>query len=130
MRNLAPQIYRQRLIFEGIYQDMARISLESIKSYLIELSKVLDMQIVYGPIVNNWAHQHDPEKYGGCEAWVMWVESGTQVYTWEKKGKFISIDMYSCKKFDVNNAVVFTREWFGCIDYDFMTIPETPHNNS
>ena len=123
MKDIAPQITRKRLIFEGIYETNFKFSAETIKSFLIELSEVLKMTVVHGPLVNNWSQRYNPKKYAGFEAWVMWAESGAQLYVWEKTAKLITVDIFTCKSFDEEKAIDFIKNWFKCKELEYMIIP-------
>jgi len=47
----------------------------------------------------------------GYSGWVPIIESGIQIHT-SAKNHFISIDVYSCKKFSSDEVEEFVREWF------------------
>lgn len=47
----------------------------------------------------------------GYSGWVPIIESGIQVHT-SAKNQFISVDVYSCKRFDPSQVEDFVREWF------------------
>ncbi|MDP7282087.1 MAG: hypothetical protein QF475_00415 [Candidatus Undinarchaeales archaeon] len=79
MINLEPNIYRQRLTIEGHYTNEQ--TGETIKKYLDELSKVLEMKIFSGPY--SWP----PDKWDNPEVplfelngFVAWTESGCHVH--------------------------------------------------
>ncbi|MCA9352989.1 SET domain-containing protein [Patescibacteria group bacterium] len=129
MKHIAPNITRKRLIFEGIYDKSFNVSIQSIKKYLNELSNVLGMTIIFGPISNNWAERKFPERYDGCEAWVMWAESGTQLYLWETPKRLITVDIYTCSDFSIHNALQFTTNYFQCCDYEFDVLPRKADNS-
>ncbi|MBM3200496.1 hypothetical protein FJZ53_06160 [Candidatus Woesearchaeota archaeon] len=116
MKNLAAKIYRQRLVIEGIYS--IDVTPKKIKTYMRKLSDDIGMTIIYGPMVKNLAGRINPI-HKGLEAFLIWAESGTQVYTWENE-KFFTVDIYSCKEFDVDTAVKFTKEYFGCKDDEIV----------
>ena len=80
------------------------------------------MNIVYEPICNNWSQQAQPERYAGCEAWVMWAESGTQLCIWEKKTKRVTVYMFTCKGFDVEKVLQYIKDWFTCTDYEYKIL--------
>lgn len=103
MKNLAPSIYRQRLVIEGTCKYS--ISSDEIKLYLKRLSDVLGMKSLNEPVT------HRSEKYGWA-GWIHWESSGTHFYAWEQPMIFFSIDIYTCKKINVDDAVVFTRAFF------------------
>ncbi len=47
----------------------------------------------------------------GYSGWVPIIESGIQVHT-SAKNRFISVDVYSCKKFDQKMVEDFVKRWF------------------
>ena len=104
-RDLAPEICRQRLIIEGeSHQPLLR---EEMHNFLVELSHDLDMEPFYGPVSS-----YSPE-YGWC-AFMHWVTSGVHMYFWEDRNPcFFSIDIYTCKPFDEEDAVNCVRKFFG-----------------
>ena len=108
MENLAPKIYRQRCVVEGLYT--ADITPSKLKKFMNDLSVKVGMTIIYGPIVKNLAGKVNP-KHKGFECILIWAESGSSVYTWENE-KFFTLDLYSCKKYDINVVVEFTKEFF------------------
>lgn len=107
MKNLAPHIPRRRLVVEGIYQGC--VTCKGLKSYLSLLAEQLGMHVVYGPVVIRGAEKVHP-KYAGFEGHMIWAESGVAIYTWED-GMFFSVDLYSCKEFNVREVLRFTRSF-------------------
>lgn len=108
-RNLAPHILRQRLYIEGIYTiDINHPSI--IENYLKQLTQEVWMTLTYGPIVQNEAELVNPD-HKWYEWIIMWAESWTHAYTWEK-WKFFTIDVYSCKEYDNKKIINFTSNFF------------------
>jgi S-adenosylmethionine decarboxylase len=103
MHDLAPQIYRQRQVIEGY--PSRPITDEQIKEYLSELSKVTDMVQLLTPVT------HRSDLYGWA-GWIHWETSGAHFYAWEQPLLFFSVDIYTCKAFDPEAAVRFTKEFF------------------
>jgi S-adenosylmethionine decarboxylase len=103
MKDLAPSIYRQRLVIEA-YPKKA-ISDASIKSYLSELSLVTGMKQLIEPVT------HRSDQYGWA-GWIHWETSGAHFYAWEQPILFYSVDIYTCKQFDPQVAVEFTKKYF------------------
>lgn len=103
MKDLAPTIYRQRLIVEGY--PAAPITDADIKDYLSKLSKVTGMIELTTPVT----HQSDTYGWAG---WIHWETSGAHFYAWDQPALFFSVDMYTCKAFDSAEAVKFTKEYF------------------
>jgi len=110
MRDLAPEIYRQRAVIEG-YPDQP-ISADSIKDYLKKLSVLLEMITLIEPVT------HRSDLYGEA-AWIHWETSGAHFYAWDVPRLFFSVDIYTCKSFDSKKAVEFTREFFSATDIDY-----------
>ena len=102
-RDLAPMIYRQRLVIEGT--SRAPITAEQICSYLSELSDVCEMHLLLEPVT------HRSDRYGWA-GWVHWDDSGAHFYAWESPKLFFSVDIYTCKPFDANRASQFTKDFF------------------
>ncbi len=104
--DLAPNIIRRRLVIECIHNQ--NFDDTKIKNYMVELSSVMNMTIVSMPISNYL------EGYG-YSAYMTWKESGMHVYTWNKtetRPNFMSIDIYTCKNFVIEDVINFTKEFF------------------
>ena len=103
MKNLAPTIHRQRLVIEGYPVDP--ISDDQIKDYLAQLSKVIEMKQLIVPVT------HRSDLYGWA-GWIHWETSGAHFYAWEQPLLFFSVDIYTCKEFNPQSAVAFTKQFF------------------
>jgi S-adenosylmethionine/arginine decarboxylase-like enzyme len=101
--DLAPSIFRQRLVIEGTCRYP--IDDEQIRKYLSGLSDVCEMTLLMEPVT------HRSERFGWA-GWVHWETSGAHFYAWETPKVFFSVDIYTCKAFDPKRAVDFTREFF------------------
>jgi S-adenosylmethionine decarboxylase len=103
MKDLAPDIYRQRLVIEGY--PARPISDSDIKRYLSELSTKLNMKQLIEPVT-------DRSDIYGWAGWIHWETSGAHFYAWEQPRLFFSVDIYTCKAFDPADAVDFTWRFF------------------
>ena len=105
MKDLAPDIFRQRMIVEGtLKQPFGPLEMVG---YCTKITKLLNMTAVSAPICS-----HD-KKYGWC-AYMHWKESGIHIYSWDKHTPpFFSIDIYTCKIFSELDVVKFTKGFFG-----------------
>jgi S-adenosylmethionine decarboxylase len=103
MTDLAPTIYRQRLVIEGTCA--LPIDAASIRRYLSDLSVICGMNILLQPVT------HRSDRYGWA-GWIHWDTSGAHFYAWEKPRVFFSVDIYTCKAFDPSAAVDFTGRFF------------------
>jgi len=62
---------------------------------------------------DKWDH---PEvKLHELNGFIAWTESGCHTYAW-RFCKFFTSDIYSCKPFDVNEVVKFTKEFWKSSD--------------
>ena len=105
-KDLAPNIIRRRLVIEGITTEL--LSVEQITKYMIDLSTIMNMTIVTEPLTKY-------VKEYGFSAYMCWKESGMHVYTWTKtedRPCFFSIDIYTCKDFDIKDVINFTSKSF------------------
>lgn len=109
MKNLKPEIYRQRLVVEGYYE--IELDEEFLKRFLQGLSEISGMKIIAGP------HIFSPDKFSelhhGLGGFVAWAESGASFYSWRPYG-FFTLDIYSCKPFDVNRILAYIKDSLEC----------------
>lgn len=110
MKDLAPDIYRQRLVIEAIPEKP--ITDSEIKEYLKKLSDELGMKTLIEPVT------HRSDIYGWA-GWIHWETSGAHFYAWEQPMLFMSVDIYTCKQFDENVAVEFTKTYFSTSDITY-----------
>lgn len=107
MKDLAPDIYRQRLVIEGY--PAQPISDDDIKRYLSALSKETDMKQLIEPVT-------DRSDMYGWAGWIHWETSGAHFYAWEQPRLFFSVDIYTCKAFNSEDAVAFTKDFFNATE--------------
>ena len=103
MRDLAPEIHRQRLVIEGY--PKSSITAEQIKDYLSKLSVQTEMTELLEPVT------HCSDTYGWA-GWIHWETSGAHFYAWDQPRLFFSVDIYTCKAFDPAAATKFTEDYF------------------
>ncbi len=104
MVDLAPEIFRQRLVVEGLVT--APIQAAQIEDYLSRLSGELEMVTLLPPVT------HQSDRYGWA-GWIHWETSGAHFYAWDVPRLFFSVDIYTCKSFSAEHAVAFTSDYFG-----------------
>lgn len=114
-KDLAPNIYRQRLILEGLYREKLEPVL--LTDYLVDLAAHINMEIAKYPEVffSEW--------HGYC-VYMTWITSGASIYTWEfVEPRFFSVDIYSCKSFKNEEVFDFTKQYFGSPLKDLVMKP-------
>lgn len=116
MKNLAPEIFRQRLLIEAKYD--CDIDKNKILNYFEQLAKTLDTHIYGKPEV------HSTDGKGkfinqGYDAFAPLVDSGISIYVWTN-AKFLSVLIYTCKKFKPGKALAFTKKFFNIKESESM----------
>lgn len=107
MRDLAPEICRQRLVVEGL--NDRPITDDDIRGYLSTLSRTIDMVTLLEPVT------HKSPQYGWA-GWIHWETSGAHFYAWDVPRRFFSVDIYSCKPFSADDVLDLTHRWFDAHD--------------
>lgn len=113
MKNLAPDIFRQRLLLEGFYT--IELDCEVLKQYLLDLAAVLNLRTYSEPIIFSPDSGMGKEENAGYDAFVPLIDSGISAYIWSRS-QFFSILLYTCKGFDEQAAIDFTRRYFAVSD--------------
>jgi hypothetical protein len=114
MRDLAPDIVRQRLLIEGLYGRA--VDRDVVERYLIELAAHLDLRTYGSPIV------HAPGGTGkdeneGFDAFIPLIDSGISLYVWTRR-RFFATVLFTCKGFDTTAAIAFTKSFFSAQDIE------------
>jgi S-adenosylmethionine decarboxylase len=109
LKDLAPKITRQRLLIEGYYS--ISVDRKVVEEYLVKVASHLGLRTYGTPIVQA------PEGRGknvneGFDAFVPLIDSGISLYVWTS-AKFFAVVLFTCKEFDADSAVAYTREYFG-----------------
>ena len=108
MRDLAPDITRQRLLIEGHYTSA--IDQATVERYLVELAAALGLRAYGAPIVHSPSGTGKAENQG-FDAFIPLIDSGISLYVWSAR-RFFATVLFTCKRFSVDRAVQFTREFF------------------
>lgn len=108
MKDLAPHIYRQRLLIEGLYER--DVDEADVLEFFETILKGLSMSAAGDPIVNSSLGRGKVENQG-IEAFIPLIESGIALYTWETS-KFLSLIIYTCKSYDDESALAITKDFF------------------
>jgi len=101
MHNIAPQIYRQRLLVEGFFET--NVDKKFIEEFLLDLAKALDLRTYGDPIVFSPDSGMGSDKNAGFDAFVPLIDSGISAYFWSAE-RFFSILLYTCKGFEAELA--------------------------
>jgi len=109
VRNLAPDILRQRLLIEGYYS--VTVGRKEVERFLTGIAESLELRTYGPPIV------HEPDGIGkpenqGFDAFIPLIDSGISLYVWSAR-RFFAAVLFTCKSFAVSRALDFTRQHFG-----------------
>ena len=88
----------------------------AVERYLIELAAHLNLRTYGKPIVHapGGAGKDDNE---GFDAFIPLIDSGISLYVWSRK-RFFAVVLFTCKGFDLNAALQFTRKFFAARDLE------------
>lgn len=78
--------------------------------FLDEICNFLNMTKQTQPYIFKTCDKTFPGK-PGYSGWIPIIESGIQVHT-SANNRYISVDVYSCQKFDQDKVEQFVKEWF------------------
>jgi S-adenosylmethionine decarboxylase len=108
MQDLAPDIVRQRLLIEGYFTTA--VDQAAIERYFDGLTSALDLR-AYGSPTIFAPGGLGREENEGYDAFVPLIDSGISLYVWSRP-RFLSAVVFTCKRFDADRAVEFTRDFF------------------
>lgn len=114
MRDLAPSIFRQRLLIEGLIN--LDVNPEIIKRYFSTITNDLRLRAYGDPIIDSSGGIGKDENQG-YDAFVPLIDSGIALYVWSK-ARFASIVIYTCKGFEATIAVETTKQFFKMNDVE------------
>ena len=115
MKDLEPGITRKRLLIEGHY----RIDLDeaAVEDYLLNVAGHLSLRTYGTPIIHAPGAQGKDENQG-FDAFLPLIDSGISLYVWTR-AEFFAVVLFSCRDFDTDRAVNFTRDYFHSTDADY-----------
>ena len=108
MKNLAPDIFRKRLIIEGFFEST--VTEQNIREFFTYLTTTLQLRTYGDPIIHATSGL-GKESNQGYDAFVPLIDSGIYLAVWANQ-KFLSLIIYTCKDFNSMLAVKSTKEFF------------------
>ncbi len=109
MKNLAPEIFRQRFLIEGY--TTIEVTRESLSAYLTGVAAHLGLRAYGAPAIFSPGGEGSAANQG-FDAFLPLVDSGISAYYWSAR-RFVSVLVYSCKRFDEEAAIAYTKRHFG-----------------
>ena len=108
MRDLAPDIVRQRLLIEGYFS--ADVDEAVIREFFAGITEELGLR-TYGEPTISAPGGEGREENQGYDAFVPLIDSGISLYVWTE-ARFLACVAFTCKAFDGDRAVEFTSSFF------------------
>jgi hypothetical protein len=108
MKDIAPDIFRKRLLIEGYYA--IDVTESTIKKFFSYITTELSLRTYGEPIVHATSGV-GKESNQGYDAFVPLIDSGIYSSVWVNK-KFLSLIIYTCKDFDETEALEKTKSFF------------------
>jgi S-adenosylmethionine decarboxylase len=103
--------------YNGNFEALA--SVEAVTNFLDTLPTEIGMTKIMPPYVFKYDGGDKPEDWG-VSGFVIIAESHISIHTFPEKGYF-SIDIFSCKDFDIPAALEIIKSFFGTEDLEVQT---------
>lgn len=103
--------------YKGNYSTLA--SVEAVTNFLDTLPEKIGMTKIMPPYVFKYDGGDKPEDWG-VSGFVIIAESHISIHTFPEKGYF-SIDIFSCKDFNMDEALEFIKNYFETEDLEVRT---------
>lgn len=87
------------------------------------LIKNLEKEGTTSPIIEEFKQhiKHRDEGQGGVSAITVWLESHASLHSWPLD-KYISIDLFSCKMFEYEDIITFTKEFMKLKEMNIIVV--------
>jgi S-adenosylmethionine decarboxylase len=108
MKDLAPDIFRKRLLVEGYFT--IEVNEQTLIDFFAYITSRLSLRTYGQPIVHATSGTGKDENQG-YDAFVPLIDSGIYIAIWRQQ-KFLSLIIYTCKDFPEDQAVALTRSYF------------------
>jgi S-adenosylmethionine decarboxylase len=108
MKDLAPGIFRKRLLAEGYFN--INIDESALVNFFQYITANLSLKTYAKPIVHTTSGE-GKEANQGFDAFVPLIDSGIYLAVWNNL-KFLSLVMYTCKDFSEDLAVNNVKSYF------------------
>ena len=106
LEDIAPEVFRQRLLIEGYFTG--EMTGNRVSESMLLLAKALDLRTYGDPVVFQPSSGMGKEDNAGFDAFVPLIDSGISGYFWTGP-KFFSLLIYTCKGFDAELAIATTQ---------------------
>jgi len=108
LTNIAPEIFRKRLLVEGYFR--VEVTENSLREYFSRVTSGLGLRTYGEPIIHRTSGA-GKDINEGFDGFVPLVDSGIYIGVWVNP-KFLSTIIYTCGEFDEEKAVRLVEEIF------------------
>ena len=108
LTNIAPEIFRKRLLIEGFFG--IEVTAETVREYFSHITSELGLRTYGEPIIHETGGA-GKEVNQGFDGFVPLIDSGIYIAVWVNP-KFLSTIIYTCGEFDEDKAVDRVRQFF------------------
>ena len=108
LTNIAPEIFRKRLLVEGFFG--IEVTAQVLKDYFSHITSELGLRTYGEPIIHATSGQGKTVNEG-FDGFVPLIDSGIYIAIWMNP-KFLSTIIYTCGEFDENKAVESIKSFF------------------
>lgn len=113
LTDIAPEIFRKRLLFEGYFG--IEVSADTVRKYFSHITTELGLRTYGDPIVHTTGGA-GKEVNEGFDGFVPLIDSGIYISVWVNP-KFLSTIIYTCGEFDSERAVTTIKDFFHTSKY-------------
>ncbi|UKJ06417.1 hypothetical protein [Solitalea lacus] len=115
MKNLAPQIFRKRMLIEGFFS--ITVEENTLADFFHFITASLHLSTYGDPIIHSTGGLGKIENQG-YDAFVPLIDSGIYIAIWSGH-KFLSLIIYTCADFDEQVALAQTKDFFKMPECDY-----------
>jgi S-adenosylmethionine/arginine decarboxylase-like enzyme len=108
LTDIAPDIFRKRLLFEGYFS--VEVSAETLRKYFSHITTELGLR-TYGDAIVHETGGAGKDVNQGFDGFVPLIDSGIYISVWVNP-KFLSTIIYTCGEFDSEQAVNAVKDFF------------------
>lgn len=108
LTNIAPEIFRKRLLVEGYFR--VEVTEDRLRDYFSRITSGLELRTYGEPIIHRTSGA-GKDINEGFDGFVPLVDSGIYIGVWVNP-KFLSTIIYTCGEFDEEKAVSLVEEIF------------------
>ena len=125
--NIAPEIFRKRLIIEGRYNTKIT-SLNFLYNLLLDFTEQIKdsdniLRGLRGPFVFDYNFDQKTHENSSYDGVILWNENQVISYIWSASN-FFTVDLYTCSDFDTSKIIEFVTSKFECTEFTWHELPQ------